>query len=138
MGTVPSSVQITRTPVVHTTGGSVQGRSAEGVHAFLGIPYAAPPFGDRRLRPPQPVEGWSGVRDATRLGPEPPQVAPPATRGPAGGAEEDWGDVAGAFEAVELVLGGVTIVAALRAGSSARAMYSGRVALALLFIVSVR
>ena len=101
MGTVPSSVQITRTPVVHTTGGSVQGRAAEGVHVFLGIPYAAPPFGDRRLRPPQPVEGWSGVRDAMRLGPEPPQVAPPTTGGPEGGAAEDWGDVAGAFEAVE-------------------------------------
>ena len=79
----------------------MQGRVAEGVHVFLGIPYAAPPFGDRRLRPPQPVEGWSGVRDATRLGPEPPQVAPPSTGGPEAGAAEDWGDVAGAFEAVE-------------------------------------
>jgi carboxylesterase type B len=47
------------------------------VHAFLGIPYAAPPFGLNRLCPPQPVKAWDGVRDATRLGPEPPQIAPP-------------------------------------------------------------
>ncbi|MGZ4629620.1 MAG: carboxylesterase family protein [Oryzihumus sp.] len=51
------------------------------MHAFLGIPYAAPPFGANRLRPPQPVEAWDGLRDATRLGPEPPQVAPPETGG---------------------------------------------------------
>jgi carboxylesterase type B len=41
------------------------------------VPYAAPPFGPNRLRPPQPVEKWDGVRDATRLGAEPPQLAPP-------------------------------------------------------------
>ena len=44
-----------------------------GVWTFLGISYAAPPVGAYRLRPPQPVEQWSGVRDATVLGPEPPQ-----------------------------------------------------------------
>ena len=41
------------------------------------------------------------MRDARRLGPEPPQVAPPPTGGPQSGAQEDWVDVAGAFEAVE-------------------------------------
>ena len=87
--------------VVETAHGAVQGTAVDGVHEFLGIPYAAPPFGVRRLRPPQPVHGWSGVRDATRLGPEPPQVAPPSTGGPENGAQEDWGDVAGAFAAVE-------------------------------------
>ena len=39
-----------------------------------------------RLRPPRPAVPWSGVRNATRLGPEPPQVAPPSTGGPAEGA----------------------------------------------------
>jgi para-nitrobenzyl esterase len=62
---------------VTTTHGTLRGRLAEGVYAFLGVPYAAPPYGPNRLRPPQPVEKWDGVRDATRLGAEPPQVAPP-------------------------------------------------------------
>jgi para-nitrobenzyl esterase len=35
--------------------------------------YAAPPVGALRMRPPRPVEPWSGVREATVLGPEPPQ-----------------------------------------------------------------
>lgn len=87
--------------VVRTAHGAVRGSVADGVQVFLGLPFAAPPFGDRRLRPPEPVESWSGVRDATRLGPEPPQVAPPSTGGPDAGAAEDWGDVAEAFEAVE-------------------------------------
>jgi para-nitrobenzyl esterase len=59
--------------VVRTTSGNVRGTSAGGVHRFLGVPYAAPPVGSLRLRPPQAVVPWSGVRDATVLGPEPPQ-----------------------------------------------------------------
>jgi carboxylesterase type B len=35
---------------------------------FLGIPYAAPPTGDRRWKAPQPVEKWPGVRKATSYG----------------------------------------------------------------------
>jgi para-nitrobenzyl esterase len=59
--------------VVRTRTGQVRGRTSEGVAVFLGIPYAAPPVGRLRLRPPEPVEPWTGVRDATVLGPEPPQ-----------------------------------------------------------------
>ncbi len=59
--------------IVRTSGGRVRGRTADGVSAFLGVPYAAPPAGARRLRPPQPVEPWSGVRESTTIGPEPPQ-----------------------------------------------------------------
>ncbi|WP_237393767.1 carboxylesterase family protein [Pseudarthrobacter sp. ATCC 49987] len=62
---------------VNTAQGELRGSFAGGVHAFLGVPYAAPPFGGNRLRPPQPARRWSGVRDATEFGPEPPQVAPP-------------------------------------------------------------
>jgi carboxylesterase type B len=101
MSTVQSSRGVTRSPVVRTTHGAVQGLVTDGVYAFLGVPYAAPPFGARRLRPPEPVESWSGTRDAVKLGAEPPQVAPPSAGGPDAGATEDWGDVAGAFEAVE-------------------------------------
>ena len=102
MGTVPFAGAAAPTgAVVRTASGALRGRVDDGVHVFLGVPYAAPPFGDRRLQPPQPVESWSGVRDATRLGAEPPQVAPPTTGGPQSGAEEDWADVADAFGAVE-------------------------------------
>jgi para-nitrobenzyl esterase len=40
---------------------------------FLGIPFAAAPTGERRWKPPQPVEKWSGVRKAKTFGPACPQ-----------------------------------------------------------------
>jgi carboxylesterase type B len=63
--------------VVQLRQGKVRGSRSDGVYAFKGIPYAAPPFGAHRLRPPQPVEPWSGVRDALTFGAEPPQLRPP-------------------------------------------------------------
>ena len=53
-------------PVVTTDKGPVRGFDKNGVHTFLGIPYAAPPVGDLRWKPPQPANGWTGVLDATR------------------------------------------------------------------------
>lgn len=55
-------------PVVQTRTGQVRGISRVGYDAWLGIPYAAPPTGQLRWRPPRPAEPWSGVRDATRFG----------------------------------------------------------------------
>jgi para-nitrobenzyl esterase len=49
--------------------GEIRGINTSGVHAFLGIPFAAPPVGDLRWRAPQPVEPWTGVLDATAPGP---------------------------------------------------------------------
>lgn len=63
--------------VVKTRYGDVRGSVADGVNTFKGIPYAAPPFGPNRLRPPQPVEPWSGVRDAITYGPKAPQAPYP-------------------------------------------------------------
>ncbi|MTD53889.1 carboxylesterase/lipase family protein [Amycolatopsis pithecellobii] len=53
--------------------GKLAGQTADGVTAFLGIPYAAPPFGKNRMRPPRPVEPWHGTRDATQYGPTVPK-----------------------------------------------------------------
>jgi para-nitrobenzyl esterase len=63
--------------VVSTLHGRVRGGGADGIHTFKGIPYAAPPFGANRLRPPRPLEAWSGVRDALTYGPTPPQLTLP-------------------------------------------------------------
>src|SRR5260370_35383574 len=57
--------------VVTVDAGRLRGiLSSDGtVRSFLGVPYAAPPVGDLRWRPPQPVQGWSGIRDTARYGP---------------------------------------------------------------------
>ena len=60
-------------PIVSISSGPLRGVSADGIDRFLGIPYAAPPFGERRFARPQPVEPWSDVRDATSFGPTAPQ-----------------------------------------------------------------
>ena len=64
-------------PVVGTSDGAVRGLANGALDEFLGIPYAAPPVGALRWQPPQPAAGWSGVRDATQVGPHCPQPASP-------------------------------------------------------------
>ena len=61
----PAAVQ-DNGPVVETDKGTVRGFEQNGVHTFLGIPYAAPPVGDLRWKPPQPANAWQGVLAATR------------------------------------------------------------------------
>ena len=60
---------------VKTDAGEVEGTvSADGkVRVFRGIPFAAPPSGERRWKAPQPVTPWTGVRKATAFGPRCPQ-----------------------------------------------------------------
>ena len=53
--------------------GPVRGKAQDGVWGFLGIPYAAPPVGQLRWKPPQPVAPWTQVQDATAFGPACPQ-----------------------------------------------------------------
>jgi para-nitrobenzyl esterase len=66
--------------VAQTAYGAVRGTEiADGILAWRGVPYAAPPVGELRLRPPQPPQPWPGVRDATRYGnrsPQPPGLFP--------------------------------------------------------------
>lgn len=64
-------------PTVTVESGTLRGRwQARGSMAvFRGVPFAAPPVGDLRWRPPQPVEPWSGEREARRDGPMAVQLA---------------------------------------------------------------
>lgn len=69
------------TSIVETTNGQlaglVEGNGDDRVHVFRGVPYAAPPVGDRRFRAPQPVGSWTGRREASRFGATAPQIASP-------------------------------------------------------------
>lgn len=58
---------------IRVEGGRITGLVAGNVRAFLGIPYAAPPVGALRWRPPRPVRPWTGVRACTGFGASCPQ-----------------------------------------------------------------
>ncbi len=66
-------------PIATTVSGKVRGFIEEDARVFLGIPFAAPPFGEHRFAAPASVEGWDGVRDALKHGPTAPQKDPVAT-----------------------------------------------------------
>lgn len=55
-------------PLVAAPAGSVRGAAGGDVRVFRGIPYARPPVGALRWRPPADLPRWDGVRDATRFG----------------------------------------------------------------------
>ncbi|HVC77887.1 MAG TPA: carboxylesterase family protein [Candidatus Micrarchaeaceae archaeon] len=59
--------------VAKTTSGRVEGMDDRGTIAFKGIPFAAPPVGPLRFRPPQPPPSWDGVRRCHEPGPACPQ-----------------------------------------------------------------
>lgn len=77
-----------------TPGGSVRGRSLETdgttIERFLGIPYAEPPSGANRFRPPVPALPWQGVRDCTAPGPAAPQN--PESPAPPGQEPRTWSE----------------------------------------------
>lgn len=52
-------------PVVFTKNGWIKGVTVDKGHIFYGVPYADPPVGAYRWKPPRPVSRWSGVHDAT-------------------------------------------------------------------------
>jgi para-nitrobenzyl esterase len=72
-------------PVVRTADGWVQGQGTGTTDEYLGMPYAAPPVGPLRWRPPQPPAPWRGVREATSFAPHCPQ--PPSAFGAASTSE---------------------------------------------------
>ena len=57
----------TQDPIIQTVYGQVQGFVIDGVTVFKGIPFAAPPVGNLRFAPPQPIEPWEGILDCTKF-----------------------------------------------------------------------
>ena len=57
-----------------TAQGAVRGMVEGELLAFKGLPYARPPVGDLRWRPPAPPSAWDGVRDGTQFGAICPQT----------------------------------------------------------------
>ncbi len=55
--------------VIKTKYGKIQGYSDNGIEIYKGIPYAEPPIGDLRFRPPVAKKAWDGILDATKFGP---------------------------------------------------------------------
>ncbi len=59
---------------VKVEGGLVEGTVEEGLTVYKGIPFAAPPTGNLRWRPPQPLKSWDGVLKADKYAPACPQI----------------------------------------------------------------
>jgi hypothetical protein len=60
-------------PLVVTKYGTLQGKQLHvgktPIHVFLGVPFSRPPVGARRFAPPEPLQPWTGIRDATTYPP---------------------------------------------------------------------
>src|ERR1700682_2011291 len=59
--------------VVHTDQGPARGEVGSTTITFLGIPFAYPPVGELRWRPPEPYGRWHGILEANEFGPHCPQ-----------------------------------------------------------------
>jgi para-nitrobenzyl esterase len=80
MFTVQDAAHAASAPVT-TQQGRIQGVDQDGVTAWLGLPFAAPPVGDLRWRPPAAPAAWQGVRKADHFGAPCMQTLPPGAPG---------------------------------------------------------
>jgi len=69
-GTVAYAQSQVHPPVLETPQGRLIGERVGGVSSFKGIPFAAPPVGERRWRAPEAPITWTGEREATSFGPD--------------------------------------------------------------------
>jgi para-nitrobenzyl esterase len=79
-GTENAEDQTLKDPVKIDTGyisGTIIGDIDKQVHVYRGIPYAEPPVGDLRWKPPQPAKPWTGIRECTTFGNSSPQSTEP-------------------------------------------------------------
>ena len=60
-------------PAAKTSTGPITGEERDGVRSFKGIPFAAPPVGELRWKPPQSVASWTEPRACVKFGPACPQ-----------------------------------------------------------------
>ncbi len=91
LGLSCATAALADTSVVTIADGSLRGSIESGAAIFRGIPYAVPPVGKLRWRPPQPPSRWAGERDTTKFGPACPQSpnSPVMMVGPVGASSED-------------------------------------------------
>ncbi|RSK46539.1 carboxylesterase/lipase family protein [Hymenobacter perfusus] len=80
-GTISASLAQPDGPVVRTRQGKVQGSQQGSLWVFQGIPYARPPVGPLRFRPPQPAARWQGVKSTRLFGSKSLQGSADATQG---------------------------------------------------------
>lgn len=86
LGAVPAAAAPAADDTTVTTRyGQVRGTAGERADDYLGIPYAAPPVGGLRWKPPAAPARWTGVRDASAPGNPCMQT----------GSSTPWGDLAG-------------------------------------------
>jgi para-nitrobenzyl esterase len=127
---VPAAAQTA--PTVMPSAGALSGHMEGDIRAFEGVPYALPPVGPLRWRPPMPIPRWSGVRQATAFGAAcvQPQGGPPSVYSPAAPlpVSEDcltlnvWAPRDGAHAPVFFWIHGGALVT----GSSREPLYDGR------------
>lgn len=117
-------------PVARVAQGGLVGSWEAGLRVFRGIPYAAPPVGERRWRPPAAPSSWRGTRDARAFGPgcvQPPYPSDSVYFEPLGATSEDcltlniWAPKRAAKAPVIVWIHG----GALLHGASASPMYDG-------------
>ncbi|MDV6331222.1 carboxylesterase family protein [Asticcacaulis sp. 201] len=63
------SLAETSTAPVKVSGGQIAGIVSDGLEVYLGVPFAAPPVGRLRWRPPQPVIPWTGIKPTQSFSP---------------------------------------------------------------------
>ncbi|WP_374597032.1 carboxylesterase/lipase family protein [Brevundimonas sp.] len=117
-------------PTITAPAGVVRGRLQGDIRVFKGLPYAAPPTGAYRWRPPMPAPVWSGVKDAADFGPaciQPTPGAPHIYSNSLGATSEDclslniWSPHAAREAPVIVWIHGGSLVA----GSSKEVYYDG-------------